>query len=51
MLLILRFHRKKQKNRDGGRCDRSDSESCGVNCSLIEQETVTGQYTITEGDM
>ena len=50
MLLILRFHRKKQKNRDGGRCDRSDSESCGVNCSLIEQETVTGQYTITEGE-
>ena len=36
---------------DGGRCDRSDSESCGVNCSLTEQETVTGQYTITEGDM
>ena len=40
-----------EKSRDGGRCDRSDSESCGVNCSLIEQETVTGQYTITEGDM
>lgn len=32
-------------------CDRSDPESCGVNCSLTEQETVTGQYTITEGDM
>ena len=23
----------------------------GVNCSLTEQEIVTGQYTITEGDM
>ena len=31
--------------------DAFDIESCGVNCSLTEQETVTGQYTITEGDM
>ena len=47
----IEIPQEEAENRDGGGCDRSDSESCGVNCFLTEQETVTGQYTITEGDM